>query len=221
MAGSTKFVFTGLEAPFRQARRSNDPTVAFELTEGAGRFVFLLFCAPEDVGDAHLFIYLPRVDKVLSLKIYGKVWDGQFGVYFNDDQIADIKAELGLGEGRGGFDFLAFAERLNQMIPANLAPAAKLRSLREVWPRAGEQLRSYVDDCDKTMLTGVMHLPPGKKPRDKTLRKLYLFTRSDADAIDDFIQRLRERNVTLVWDVEPPGGRNDDGASFAELISRI
>ncbi len=52
---TTELVFSGLKAVFHQGIRRNDPTLAFELREGAGRFVFLLFCSRDDIGGARLF----------------------------------------------------------------------------------------------------------------------------------------------------------------------
>jgi len=69
-------------------------------------------------------------------------------------------------------------------------------------------------------LTVIMHLPPGKAPRDQTLRKLYFSTKSDAAAIDDCIAQLRAHKVTLVWDKEPADGRAIRRPSFAELLSK-
>jgi hypothetical protein len=60
-----------------------------------------------------------------------------------------------------------------------------------------------------------------EKPRDKTLRKLYLFTTSDAEAVEDFIQRLRQKNVTLVWTREPEDGQPTRRKTFAELMADI
>lgn len=218
---NTHFVFTGMRAIFHQARRRDDPTIAFELTEGAGCFVFLFFFSPEDVGNATLFIYLPRVNKVLSLKIYGRLSDGQFGVYFRPDHIDDIKRELDLGGGNGKFDILDFLGRLNARIPQDLPLADKLKSLRQVWPRVGFELKEYIHESEKTVLIGIKHLPQSEKPRDKTLRKLYLFTNSDADAVEDFIQRLRQKNVTLVWTREPKDGQLTRRKTFAELMADI
>ena len=42
------FNFTGLAGVYREAYLRNDPTVAFELRNGRGRFVFLIFFSEED-----------------------------------------------------------------------------------------------------------------------------------------------------------------------------
>lgn len=57
---STQFNFGRLHAIYSAAWTKNEPTIAFEVIQGRGRFVFMIFFSPEDKGSygEHLFIYL-------------------------------------------------------------------------------------------------------------------------------------------------------------------
>jgi hypothetical protein len=43
-----QFNLTGLDGIYAEAMERSDPTLAFEVLQGRGRFVFLMFFSPED-----------------------------------------------------------------------------------------------------------------------------------------------------------------------------
>lgn len=44
-----------------------------------------------------------------------------------------------------------------------------------------------------------MRLPESKKPQDKTLRKLYVYTDGNVEDIAELIQLLKKFNMTVAW----------------------
>lgn len=195
-----QFNLTGLAGVYAEAMERSDPTLAFEVLQGHGRFVFLMFFSPEDKESKDmLFVYLWNTRKFLKLKTYGSHRKGEFLIYFDDaDQVA-IREELKLGHDGQAFNFVNFLEQINNQIPTTLPLQAKLDKIREVWPQVKDKLNKIVDNANKTILMGIKRLPPGKNPQDKTLRKLYIYTQGRGDVITSLIKALRNAKVTLAW----------------------
>jgi hypothetical protein len=197
---SLKFNLNGLTNIYLEALNRSDPTLAFEITEGKGRFVFLMFFSNEDkTSKDRLFLHLRNTNTFLELKMYGSHKNGIFDIYFQDSDKESIINELQLGNGRTAFEFSNFLEKLNENIPQILPLQEKLDKIREIWPRVQYNLPNIVDQADKTILIGIKRLPNRKKPQDKTLRKLYIYTNGDATVLTNLIEALKEANTTLAW----------------------
>lgn len=213
-----KFNLTGLRSIYTEALRRYDPTLVFELANGRGRFVFMMFFSPEDKESKdRLFLYLRNTNKLLELKAYGSHSSGDFYIYFKESHQKDIIEELQLSGNGGVFSFEEFIKTLNNQIPINLPLQSKLDTIREIWTQVKDSLAKVIDQAEKTKLTGIINLPEGKNPRDKTLRKLYTCTNGSAQAIDNLIAALRAARVTLRWtDKEDRADK-----SFAEVMIMI
>jgi len=174
---------------------------------------------PEDTktSGANLFVYLRHKNSLLKLKLYGSRRNGDFKVFFNEIQQKLMTEELQLVVGQGNFNFEKFLYELNNIIPQELPDQENIDTLRNVWRNVKDELKDTVDEADRTILIGVTKLPDYKKPQDKTLRKLYVFTDSTAGDINDFIKVLTENNYTLKW-------TNDEekiSKSFSDLIIKL
>jgi len=212
-----KFNLSGLKQIYEESLRRSEPTLAFEIVNGRGRFVFMMFFSKEDEESKdRLFVQLRNTQVFLELKVYGSHRKGDFFIYFNDADKQAIIDELML-EGRGvQFSFEIFLEQLNGQIPQQLSLQNKIDKIREIWPQVAPHLVNIVDEADKTNLIGIKKLPEGKKPQDKTLRKLYIHTNGSADVISNLIEALKKAHFTLAWT-----NRDVDHISFAELMAKI
>lgn len=213
---STQFNFGRLHAIYSAAWTKNEPTIAFEVIQGRGRFVFMIFFSPEDKSSSgeHLFIYLRHMNSLLALKFYGSRRSGNFTVYLNDKQKEMMINELQLQPGAGNFSFNNFLSDLNINIPQELPEQIRVETLRDVWPCVSKELSDVVDESHKTILIGVTRLPDNSSPREKTLRKLYTFTDGSAEDIRKFINALKKNNYTLRWTANP----DKKSKAFSELI---
>lgn len=194
------FNFSGLKEIYAEAWDSDDKTIAFEIKNGKGRFLFMMLLSKEDKeAKDNLFIFLKNTNKMIQLKLYGSHKNGDFNAYIKDGDRDALIAELGLTHNSGhSFSFVHFLEQLNHDIPATLLLSHKINTLR----KNKELLNriSPIDESQKTVFNGVMQLEKGvKAPRDKTLRKLYLYTDTDPELIAKYIQLLKQRNMTVKW----------------------
>jgi len=213
-----KFNLTGLREIYAEALRRQDPTLVFELVNGRGRFIFLMFFSSEDKESKdRLFIYLKNTNKFIELKAYGSHRLGDFFVYFSEENKDDIVKELQLTGNGGVFSFEQFMLALNQQIPITLPLQNKLDKMREIWPQVMHNLSKVIDQAEKTKLIGIKSLPEGQNPRDKTLRKLYTCTNGNAQAIENLITALRVARVTLAWTARQDVAEK----SFAEIMTLI
>jgi hypothetical protein len=195
-----QFNLTGLKNIYSEAIKRSDPTLAFEVTNGHGRFVFLMFFSSEDKESKDkLFLHLRNTRVFLELKAYGSHRNGDFFIYFNDSDQLAMRNELDLGMKGNAFNFTDFLEEINSQIPTSLPLQAKLNKIREVWHHVKNNLNKVVDNADKTILMGIKRLPEGKNPQDKTLRKLYVYTNGSAEVIASLIASLRSARLTLAW----------------------
>jgi hypothetical protein len=213
-----KFNLTGLDGIYAAAMERSDPTLAFEIIQGRGRFVFLMFFSPEDKESKDkLFLQLRNTRVFLQLKAYGNHRKGDFLIYLSDADQAAILKELQLSNGGPTFSFTTFLEQINNQIPRSLPLQAKLDKIREVWPQIKANLSKVVDNANKTILMGIKRLPEGKSPQDKTLRKLYVYTNGSADVINNLIHALKTARVTLAW----TDRKEVESKSLAEIIAMI
>lgn len=195
------FNFSNLRNIYSAAWTGQEHSLAFEVAIGRGRFVFMVFFSPDDKSTSgeELYILLRYVNSLLRMKLYGSRKNGVFNVYVRPDQEEMMIDELQLAGGGGHFTFESLLDELNSAIPQHLDLRDKLKTIRSVWPDVAERLSSVVDDAEKTILIGIKKLPAEYRPREKTLRKLFMFTNSRAEDISAFIETLKKKNYTLMW----------------------
>ncbi|ENJ6134215.1 hypothetical protein C3496_16565 [Bacillus anthracis] len=196
---ATKFNFTNLQGVYLEGLDSDDKMTAFEININKGRFVFIMFLSEEDSARRdELYIHLRRINKIIKLKTYGNHLKGNFEVWIKEKEKEDIISELGLQKNGTTFDFKLFLEQLNDKIPNTIPKEEKIKTIRA---NKGVISELGIDENDKIILIGTKHLSIGT-PQDKTLRKLYLYTDSEVEIIEDFIERLKETNSTVAWTTE-------------------
>lgn len=213
-----KFNFDGLKNIYTSAIVRNERTLAFQINNGNGKFVFMMFY-DEDDNDSKdsLFIFLRNTNFLVKLKMYGSHKNGIFDVYINDYIQEKLTEELQLENGRGHFIFEDFLASLNLQIPNRLHSYERVATLREIWTNLDNNFcSSIIDESDKIILKGIVRLPNSKHPREKTLRKLFFYVESNVEDITELIDRLKERNITLSWTNNP-----DLEITFADALMRV
>lgn len=213
---SIKFNFSRLQNIYSDSWKRKDPTIAFEIRLGAGCFVFMMFLSKEDTDkNDRLFIYFRNIETLHQIKLYGYHLGGNFDAYISAKEEGLIRRELQLqGEGNA-FNFNVFLNELNDSIPQSLPATTKGETLRNTWDYIKDDMKSIIDDADKTILIGLKKLPVKSRPQDKTLRKLYLYINGYDNDISDFIESIKERNITLAWTSDP----TRTAKSFAQLLT--
>lgn len=211
-----KFNFSGLKEIYAEAWRRKDPTIAFEIRLGAGFFVFMMFLSKEDTEqNDKLFIYYRNINTLSQLKLYDHHLGGNFYAYITPKEEELIRQELQLQRGGNPFNFNAFLNELNENIPQFLPPSIKADVIQRTLPNIRNEMRRLVEHADRTILIGLKNLPQGQKPKDKTLRKLYLYVDGVADEITSFIESIKSRNITLAWTDDPTRTEK----TFAQLLA--
>lgn len=213
-----KFNFDGLKNIYTSAIKKNERTLAFQINNGNGKFVFMMFY-DEDDNDSKdsLFIFLRNTNFLVKLKMYGSHKNGTFDVYINDYIQEKLTKELQLENGRGHFIFEDFLASLNLQIPNLLHYYERVVTLREIWTNLDNNFRSsIIDEADKIILKGIVRLPDTKRPQEKTLRKLFFYVESNVNDITELIDRLKERNITLSWTNNP-----DLEITFADALMKV
>lgn len=195
------FLLNGLFSVWAEGLVRNEPTVTFEIQDGQGRFLFMMFFDPEDEKTKdNLLLFLQNTRHMLSLKLYGAHKRGEFQVYLGEREIDAIKRELQVGKGNGvPFDIAGFIEGLNSKIPGSLPLAKKIEILRANLGAISGHLGDIVEFAEKTELIGEVQLPSNKQPQEKTIRKLYLYSTDSPDVVANYIANLKMRNCTLAW----------------------
>lgn len=197
------YSMNGFFGVWAEALKRDEPTVAFELANGRGRFLFMMFFDPEDERtNDKLLLFLQNTRYMLRLKLYGAHHRGEFQLYLEDWQIARVKRELQLDGADGSpFDIVRFIDVLNANIPQSIPLAAKIQLLRENRPAFQDDLVDILDFYDRTELIGEMRLSQERKPKERTLRKLYLYSTQSPKEVAAYIEDLKRRNCTLSWRV--------------------
>ncbi|EJB8439024.1 hypothetical protein MW344_003612 [Vibrio parahaemolyticus] len=212
-----KFNLSGLAPIYSEAYFNKSPTLGFEVDIEGGEFVFMMFFSDEDEeSKSRLFVYLKRTQVLLPpFKTYGSRRHGDFHIYINEAVEVLIRAELGILHGQGAeFQLEAFLNRLNAQIPEYSNATDKVNALRDAAPTVSRTY-SIIDDADKIYLLGLKNLPDGSSPREKTLRKLYLYVEAEPETIDMFILQLKRQNKTLRWTSDP-----NLECAFLDVINR-
>lgn len=212
-----KFNFSRLQNIYNQAINDNEKTLAFQLNNGNGRFVFMMFFDDKDDSKDKLFIFLRNINFLVKLKMYGNHKQGTFDVYITDYIQGKIIEELQLNENYGNFSFEDFLIELNTQIPDTYNRVNRIQTIRQIWNNLDNDFRNeLVDEAERIILKGIVHLPVGKSPREKTLRKAYTYIDANPNDISEFIDALKERNITLSWTDNP-----DLEISFADALIKI
>lgn len=212
-----RFNFSGLQGIYNQAINDNEKTLAFQLNNGNGRFVFMMFFDDTDDSKDKLFIFLRNINFLVKLKMYGSHRQGTFDVYINEYIQEKIIEELQLNGNHGNFNFEDFLIELNTQIPDTYNRANRIQTLRQIWNNLDNNFTNeLVDEAERIILKGIVHLPEGKSPREKTLRKAYTYIDANPDDISELLESLKERNITLSWTDNP-----DLEISFADALMRI
>ncbi|MFC3032683.1 hypothetical protein ACFOEE_09135 [Pseudoalteromonas fenneropenaei] len=198
-----KYDLSGLQSIYNEAIERDEPTIVFELNNGQGKFLFMMFFDSEDESTKdQLFVFMRNTQRMVKLKLYGNHHRGQFYLYLKDYVKDWFKKELLIDSANSTqrFDFDVFFASLNNSIPQTLPLQAKIKKLRDLWPEVSKDLpKEIVDEDEKTILLGDKALPTGSKPREKTLRKLYLYADGNADDITTLISNLKRLNRTVAW----------------------
>lgn len=218
------FNFTGLHAVFKEAILRREPSVAFQVSNGQGKFTFLLFIVTNKNGDIQwgnleLFIILARTQGFLALPLRGNHYKaGDFKVTLSGADEQAIRAELGIEDAiQGKFSFGDFLSDLNSSIPQELAFEEKIACIQAHKVIVREKCGSHIDGATKVYLLGRLPLSLPKRPREETLRKLYMLN-ADPKAIARLIHHLKRLNWTTRWTATKP---SDDrfAALWAEASS--
>lgn len=195
-----KVNLTGLNANYNQALKDDEKTIVFELNQGQGYFVFMMFFDEDDSSKDKLYVYLKRTNHMLHFKMYANHKAGDFFIYITLNDIQAIKDELNIQGGIGQFDILGFFASLNSNIPQFLPFSQKLNNFKAIWKRVSPHLSGVLNDADKIYFIGLRDLSKTKKkPTEKTLRKLYLYIDADSEVIKQFIVSLKNSKKTCCW----------------------
>jgi len=221
MSKAKRLSLSNLKSIFNESIERNEPTLAFEVTNGRGRFLFLMFFDSEDDSTKdELFIYMRNTNRMVRLKMYGNHRSGQFDVFINEYIENWFKQELQLGkqDPENPFIFERFFESLNLGIPIELTLEEKIETLRDSWNEVSDELpNEIIDENDKIFLIGPRTLPKEKKPREKTLRKLYVFVEANPRDVTRLIGHLKRLNKTVAWTNDPKKGT----ASVLSILSKL
>jgi hypothetical protein len=220
---TTEFNFKGLHPAFLETVERYEPSIAFALADGRGKFVFLLFMKTDSTGkivwgELELFILLARTQRMIRRKLLGnhKI-AGDFKVRLTDDDEQAIRDELGLGESTTGlaFVFRDFLVKLNGMIPASIPLVAKMTIIRDERTAVRTHCADYIENASKVYLLRAGPLEAGKRPREETLRKLYMLDapREDVAAL---ILHLKKVRWTTYWTATKPATDK-----FADVFAKL
>lgn len=196
-----RFNLTGLRNIYMDALSQDDGTLIFEVNIGKGRFLFMMFFSDDD-GDSKdwLFIFMRNTKQLVKSKLYGNHKKGDFFIYIDYSLRTKLENELLLSPGGTPFLFENFLVQLNNQIPDKINLEEKIQKFRDNWNVLQEHgLTNILDESEKTILIGEKRLPTGQKPREKTLRKLYLHTNGNPTDVATLILLLKKANMTVCW----------------------
>lgn len=198
-----KINLPNLKNIFNEAIERNEPTIAFNVINGKGNFLFMMFFDPDDISTKdELYIFMKNSKKMLNLKMYGNHFRGQFYIYIKPFMEEIIKVELGIENNKTGnsFNLYSFFIDINSSFPDELSLGKKIDIIRNSWEDIKSKLpKGIIEEDEKIYLIGPKKLPPNKKPKEKTLRKLYLYNEDNSSEIAKFIEHLKKTNSTVAW----------------------
>jgi len=215
---SEKFNLTGISKIYSQALSSGSGTLSFEIRNGIGCFVFIMFFSKEDSETLdHLYLYLRNSNTFLRVKLYGSHRNGDFFIYITTELKEAIRAEVSNGGHGDRLQLLTLLTEINASIPSTFKLSSSIETLQNNWDQVKTQLSNYIEDSQKIYLIGVRPLQAPKRPQEKTLRKLYLHTKCSPDLAAEIISKLKKKNCTLMWSATPP----HTAISVSTIMSKI
>ncbi|WP_027955746.1 hypothetical protein [Halobacillus kuroshimensis] len=210
-----RYNLTKLINVYKQAEEETN-TIVFESRIGKGRFLFMSFFAEDDDSTKDkIFLYLRNTKRMVNTKMYGNHSKGDFYIYPNQFLRSSIVEELQLNEGAGTpFSFSRFMGEFNASIPEYIPASSKVELIKgnvSIVNKTGA-----IDEGDKVHLLSIKKVSNGK-PQDKTLRKLYMYTKNNPSDIESLIKILKQVNYTTVWGRTQP---NND-VNIQEWIDKL
>lgn len=194
------FNLNRLENIYKEALNSFDKSFAVDLKIAQGQFLLMMFISEEDEKTKDfLFIYMRNSNVLKKVKMYGNHSKGYFQIYMTNDLKTAIFNEIHLNKSNGSYDIEKFMAQLNNTIPNHINDIDKINCLR-----ANSSIvhkLNVVDEREKTVLIGDKKVSHGT-PRDKTLRKLYIYTNANPKDIEILIRLLKDLNRTVAWTTE-------------------
>lgn len=211
-----EFAFNKLKSVYIETLKSLDKMLAFDLEIGRGRFLFMMFLSEEDKESKDiLFLYMRNTRTMKRIKLYGNHIMGTFKAYIDEDVKKCLIEELQLGYTGRNFNFMNFLYQLNEAIPQEINIDNKMKTLRN--NRNIIRTLDVTDESDRTILIGERKLST-HTPRDKTLRKLYMYTNSSAEDIAELIGLLKKMNMTVAWTTEEKRYKESD---IRQILGRL
>ncbi|HDX8373222.1 TPA: hypothetical protein RQN12_004267 [Aeromonas dhakensis] len=218
-----EFNFTGLHPTFLEALQRHEPSIAFALQEGEGRFVFFFFLKTDSRGnikwgDLELFIFLARTQTMLRFKLLGNHKNaGDFKIRLNINDEHKIREELGIqgSPNTPAFDLGRFLARLNDNIPVTIPLKNKVEVIKQQKNAVKDHCREYIEEAQKIYLIRLGPVTNGGKPREETLRKLYMID-APADDITSLISDLKQIKWTAYWTAS-----ESKGQSFSAIFDKF
>lgn len=197
---SDRFNLGNLFNIYKQAEEETK-AVIFESHIGKGRFLFMIFFSEEDSSKDKFFLYLRNTNELISSILYGNHSKGDFYIYPSKIIQDKLVKELQLKEGTGTFNFNTFMQQFNESIPQSILAAERMRLMKNHKNVISQT--DAIDEAEKTHLLSIKRLSVGT-PRDKTLRKLYLYTENNPRDIESLISILKKANYTTMWGKKKP-----------------
>jgi hypothetical protein len=169
----------------------------------------MLFFSDDDQSKDSLFLYLGNTTTLLKLKMYGahlkkNIQENDFYIYLDDHLVSKVKEELGITEKSSfPFDITRIFDSINNNIP-QIIPLDTIKTTLQTNKIAFKNplLHETIDESDKIYLIGPKRLPENKSPKEKTLRKLYLYVEGRSQDMNYLIELLKSRNMTLAWSAD-------------------
>ncbi|MFV8344670.1 hypothetical protein [Flavobacterium sp. ZB4P13] len=216
-----KLNLSNLQNIFVESINRNESTLAFEINNGKGRFLFMMFFDNEDqTTKDQLFLFMKNSRIMLTLKMYGNHFKGEFYVYIKPSIVELFKQELEIdnADSKNSFILENFFANLNLSIPANLSLGQKIDTLKSSWNDVKNELpKDIIDESEKIFLIGPRQLPKERKPQEKTLRKLYFYGEGNPIEIAKLIEKLKKINSTVAW----TNDENYKGKTVLSILKKI
>lgn len=83
------FDFSGINSIYVTAIKEDRQTIVFEVRNGYGIFVFIIFFSADDESKDQLFFFLARTGRMLQIKMYGRHEPHEGGLRFQVQQSVD------------------------------------------------------------------------------------------------------------------------------------
>jgi len=216
---SFQFNLTGMRSILRDAIIKGVETIAFEIKEGEGKFIFMMFISDDDESKDIIYILMVGTRTLIEKKMYGNHRKGDFLIYIKNDEAEKFRQEIGGQGGQNAFQIGAFLEKVNGRIPEKTSRSENIKCLSENKNSISEhqKIRRKVDESQKIYLIGTMKLPEGKSPSELRMRKLSLYLDADPSTISWICDKLRERNRTTKWTDQRELAVQDISGVIAEL----